>query len=290
MSMRRLLITLITFLLCSFNLAAQTSEVRIWKDVEGMKCQHSKLYVYPAPDSINTHVCVIVCPGGSYNHLMGIAVEGFQTAGWLNSQGITAFVLRYRVGSKGYHHPAMIQDAQRALQYVRENADTYNIDADKVGMMGFSAGGHLVAMAGAFHKINFLAEICPKENISLKPAFVAPIYPVVSMQDSIAHKRSRRNLLTRRFTKEQLDEFSMEMQIPKDMPPTFLVTAKDDPVVMYQNSVQLDKALTRQNIPHTFLLYETGGHGYGLNENIAVEAAKWKYDFVTWLKEQDIIN
>ncbi|MCK9303323.1 MAG: alpha/beta hydrolase [Bacteroidales bacterium] len=287
--MRRIFLTLLLIAVCLSSLG-QTAKVSLWKEVEGMKCQHAKLYVYQAPDSLNTKASVIVCPGGSYNHLLGIKVEGSQTAEWLNSQGITAFVLQYRVGSKGHHHPDMIQDAQRALQYVKENAKNYNVDPEKVGMIGFSAGGHLVIMAGAFHARNFIAEVCPQQTVNLKPAFIAPIYPVVSMQDSIAHKRSRKNLFTKKYTKAQQDELSMEMQIPEDMPPTFLVTAKDDPVVMYQNSIQLDKALTKQNVPHRFLLYDNGGHGYGLNENIAPEAAKWKYEFIQWLKELSIIN
>jgi acetyl esterase/lipase len=263
---------------------AQPKPIKLWSDVPGMKNMPSKLYIYPAPKENNTGIAVVVCPGGSYSHTMGIATEGFEVAEWLNSQGISAFVLKYRVGSQLYHHPAMIQDAQYAIHYVRQHAAEYGINPDKVGTMGFSAGGHLVTMTGAFYKDNYIQDLGVADDISLKPAFVVPVYPVVSMQDSIAHKRSRRNLLTRQYNKGQQDRFSMELSIPKDMPPVFLVTANDDPVVMYQNSVVLDKTLTKMGIKHKFMLYKTGGHGYGLSEAIAPEAGQWKYEFIKWLK------
>lgn len=281
--MKKFLVSLV-LLTIAIAVFAQPKPIRIWKDVPTMKHQSSAVYVYPAPDSINTGIAVIVCPGGSYSHLMGIATEGFGVAEWLNTQGINAFVLRYRVGKDGYHHPAMIQDVQRTIQLVRDHADEYHIDANKLGTMGFSAGGHLVTMSGAFYKDNYLKPLGIQSNASLKPNFVVPVYPVVSMQDDIAHKRSRRNLLTRHYTTEQQNTFSMERSIPRTMPPTFLVTAKDDPVVMYQNSVELDKALTKSGIEHRFMLYNTGGHGYGMDETIAPEAGQWKYAFIEWLK------
>ena len=281
--MRRLFLTFVCIIL-ALAVEAQPKPVKLWADVPGMKSMPSKLYIYPAPKENNTGIAVVVCPGGSYSHTMGIATEGFEVAEWLNSQGINAFVLKYRVGSQLYHHPAMIQDAQYAIHYVKQHAAEYGINPDKVGTMGFSAGGHLVTMTGAFYKDNYIQDLGVADDISLKPAFVVPVYPVVSMQDSIAHKRSRRNLLTRQYNDGQRDRFSMELSIPKDMPPVFLVTAIDDPVVMYQNSVVLDKSLTNMGIKHKFLLYKTGGHGYGLSENIAPEAGQWKYEFIKWLK------
>ena len=282
--MRRvfLILTCITLVLA---VKAQPKPIKLWADVPGMQQMPSKLYIYPAPKDNNTGIAVVVCPGGSYSHTMGIATEGFEVAEWLNSMGISAFVLKYRVGSQLYHHPAMIQDAQYAIHYVKQHAAEYGIDPNKVGTMGFSAGGHLVTMTGAFHNINYIQDLGVTDNISLKPAFVVPVYPVVSMQDSIAHQRSRRNLLTRHYNAGQRDRFSMELSIPKDMPPVFMVTAIDDPVVMYQNSVVLDKALTKAGIKHKFMLYKTGGHGYGLSETNAPEAGQWKYEFVKWLKE-----
>lgn len=282
--MRRVYLILICITLV-LAVKAQPKPIKLWVDVPGMQQMPSKLYIYPAPKDNNTGIAVVICPGGSYSHTMGIATEGFEVAEWLNSQGISAFVLKYRVGSQLYHHPAMIQDAQYAIHYVRQHAAEYGIDPAKVGAMGFSAGGHLVTMTGAFHSNNYIQDLGVTDNIPLKPAFVVPVYPVVSMQDSIAHQRSRRNLLTRHYNAGQRDRFSMELSVPKDMPPVFLVTAIDDPVVMYQNSVVLDKALTQAGIKHKFMLYKTGGHGYGLSEANAPEAGQWKYEFVQWLQE-----
>ncbi len=264
----------------------QPKPLQLWKTAPEMKkSQPTKLYIYPAPKANNTGLAVIVCPGGSYSHTMGIATEGFGVAEWLNSQGITAFVLKYRTGNKGYHFPAMLEDVQYAIHYVRQHAKEYGIDPNKIGAMGFSAGGHLVTMAGAFHKRSTLPYLGIKDNISIRPDFVVPVYPVVSMRDGIAHERSRRNLLTRKYTPEMRSLLSMELSIPPDMPPVLLVTAKDDPVVKYENSVELDRSLIKARIPHKFLLYETGGHGYGMDEKIAPEAGKWKYELIPWLKE-----
>ena len=285
--MRKLFILSFLILFCA-TISAQQQEIKLWK-IHNQK-YYTTLYCYHAPDSINTGVAVIVCPGGSYRHLMGIKTEGYEVAEWLNSQGINAYVLRYRVGKYGYHHPAMIEDFQLAIQFLRENAVRWHLDSTKISAMGFSAGGHLVTMAGAFGNQNFLQSYNIVAEHSNRPDFVVPVYPVVSMQDDIAHQRSRKNLLTKHYTKEQQDKFSMEMQIPNDMPPTFLVTAKDDPVVMYQNSIKLDEALTAKNISHVFKLFETGGHGYGMSEEIAPDAGRWKYDFLIWLRELNILS
>ena len=286
--MRRFVQTLLLLVLV-LAAYAQPKPIKLWSDVPDMKSQPTKMYIYPAPKDNNTGVAVIVFPGGSYSHTMGIATEGFGVAEWLNSQGINAFVVKYRTGNRGYNHPAMIEDAQYAIHFVRQHAKEYGIDPDKVGTMGFSAGGHLVTMTGAFARENYLSEHGIKDNVSLKPNFVVPVYPVVSMKDDIAHQRSRRNLLTRHYTPEQQSKFSMELSIPADMPPTLVVTAKDDPVVKYENSVRLDQSLTKAKIPHKFFLYNTGGHGYGMDENLAPEAGKWKYEFIKWLKEIKIL-
>ena len=280
--MKRLFLIIVCSL-WAWALSAQPKPIALWNNVPSMKGKPTKLYAYPAPKSNNTGIVVIICPGGSYAHTMGIATEGFEVAEWLNSQGINAFVLKYRVGSQGYHHPAMLQDVQYAIHYVRQHAKEYGYDPRKLGVMGFSAGGHLALMAGAFAKDNQIAALGIKDDIPLRPDFVVPVYPVVSMKDEIAHKRSRRNLLTRRYTPEQQTRFSMELSIPANLPPTFVVTAKDDPVVDYRNSVKLDQSLSKAGIPHQFLLYDTGGHGYGMSEKIAPEAGQWKKTFLKWL-------
>lgn len=242
---------------------SQFKPIYLWKEIKGMKSEPTRLYVFPAPDSIATNIGVIVCPGGSYHHL-GLLHEGFTVAKWLNTQGITAFVLRYRVAINKYHHPAMIQDLQRAIHYVRESK--YNVFINTLGVMGFSAGGHLATMGGVFHKENYLKSLGINTICSLKPDFIVPIYPVVSMQDSLAHLRSRRNFFGKEITKSNINKFSLELQIPNDMPPVLLIATKDDPVVDYRNSLALDKTLSEKNINHRFYLYNTGGHGFGIKK------------------------
>ncbi len=265
----------------------QSKPIHLWKEVEGMEGESTRLYVFPAPDSIATRVGVIVCPGGSYHHL-ALSHEGFDVAKWLNSQGITAFVLRYRVAFNRYHHPAMIQDLQRAIQYVKNNKDSFSIET--LGLMGFSAGGHLATMGGAFHKEDFLKPLGINNTHSLKPDFIVAVYPVISMQDSLAHLRSRTNLLGKKFTKNDIDRFSLELQIPYDMPPVFLIATKDDFIVNYKNSLALKRALLEKNIKHHFQLYKTGGHGFGMNEKKGGEAGKWNILFKEWLIETGFLK
>lgn len=282
-------ILLLLVLFIGMSVSAQT--IKIWEGTDmTSKQKKSKLYVNLPEESNNSGISVIVCPGGSYAHLYGIKWEGFEVAEWLNSIGIAAFVLQYRVGKDGNHHPAMIEDVQRAMQIVKENSKEYGIDPDKVGVMGFSAGGHLSLMAGAFYNDNYLAKLGIQSNVSLKPAFVVPVYPVVSMQDSIAHLRSRKNLLGKSFGQEEKDKFSMEQQMTKEMPPVFLITTKDDPIVKYANSVVLAKALEKADVAHEFLLYDTGGHGFGMNAERGGEAAAWNVSFKNWLIKIGILK
>jgi acetyl esterase/lipase len=282
-------IFLFVFLFFLFVFYAQNKPVYLWKNIPQMKKEKSRLYVFLPADSLRTGVSVIVCPGGSYAHLYGIKWEGFEVAQWLNAHGITAFVLQYRVGKDGYHHPAMLEDLQRSIQWVRTHADNYHINPELVGVMGFSAGGHLSLMSAAFCGENYLAK-WDVETVNLKPAFVVPVYPVVSMQDSLAHVRSRKNLLGRKFGQEDKDRFSMEEQMTNEMPPVFLVTTKDDPVVNCKNSIVLNDVLKKKGIPCKFILYETGGHGFGMNEQRGGEAAEWKYYFKDWLYEIEILK
>ena len=228
---------------------------------------------------------VIVCPGGSYCWL-DHETEGTLVAQWLESNGIRAFVLNYRVQGvfdyimhtryiyRGHRYPDALNDAAQMLRWVRNNADSLGIDPNKVGIMGFSAGGHL-AMSTA-------------ELLDDKPAFVASIYPVVTMHKPYVHKRSRRALLGEYGKRRQTmrDSLSLEMHVPVDCPPVFLVNCKDDPVVKYQNSELLDSALSARNIPHRYIQYTTGGHGFGASDTKGTaECRQWKAEFIEWLRQ-----
>lgn len=264
----------------------EVKEIRLWEKTPHL--YGARMLCYQAPPDKNTGASVIIFPGGSYHHL-GRKHEGRMVAEWFNKQGISAFVVFYRTAGRGFHHPAMIEDFQRSIQLVRENAGHYNIDSQKVGAIGFSAGGHLACMGGAFSHENYLEKRNISSTVSLRPDWLALIYPVVSMQDSIAHKRSRKSLLGLTFDQEDKDRFSMEMQIPEDMPPVFLLASKDDPTVNHRNSILLDEALSRKNIPHTFLLFESGGHGYGMKETEFSRQSHWKDDLYKWLTIINII-
>ena len=230
---------------------------------------------------------VIVCPGGSYSWL-DMKTEGTEVAQWLQRNGISAFVLRYRVQGilpyithsrllfRGHQHPDMVEDLQWAVRYVREHAEEYGINPQRVGVMGFSAGGHL--------SLSLEASPIPSQG-GVK--FIAAIYPVVSLSEPCAHKRSRRALLGeyRKYSRRMRDSLSIEKHITKDCPPVFLVNCKDDPIVKYHNSELLDSALTAQGVPHCYIQYQTGGHGFGASETKgSAESRAWKDEFLSWLR------
>jgi acetyl esterase/lipase len=247
------------------------------------------LTTFAADEKSNTHVGVIICPGGSYFHL-AISQEGYDVARWFQSKGINAFVLRYRVGFFGYHHPAMIEDLQRSIQFVKENANNWGIDTSKVGLIGFSAGGHLVATGGTMFKEDFLIPLGVKPKVSLRPNFVVTVYPVISMQDSIAHRWSRRNLLGRNFTQEQIDKMSLEKQVRHDDPPMMIVVAKDDPVVDWRNGYYFYKSLQNAGVSSKLVLNEKGGHGFGIDPKKGGNAALWNIECIKWLHQVGILT
>ena len=268
------------------SISAQEA-VYLW---QGQDVHHGKqvtLTPFLADDNADG-IAIIVCPGGSYFWL-DEENEGDNVARWLNTNGISAFVLRYRVAGlrefiwhyrrvfRGNQHPDMLYDAQRAIEYVKEHAEEYHINPNRLGIMGFSAGGHLSMSTACFFN--------KEEN---RPAFAAPIYPVVTMNAPYVHERSRRALLGDRRCKNQTmrDSLSLERHVPDNCPPIFLVNCVDDPIVDYQNSVMLDSALNAKNIEHRYIQYQTGGHGFGASETRGTEEShQWKNEFLKWLEE-----
>lgn len=282
--MKKILLSLIFVFGCLFCYS-QDKTIYLWRNVKGMEKQPSVMYMHE-PKENKTKTAVIVCPGGSYHHL-GLYNEGYCSAKWFSENGITAFMLKYRSNESLYNHPAMLEDIQRAIQIVRENADEFGIDASKVGVIGYSAGGHLVTMAGEFgERFNELEKLGIETDVSLRPDFVMPIYPVVSMQDDISHKWSRRSLLGKNQTQERKDLFSMELQVPDSMPPTYIVVCKDDNVVDYNNSLRLYDALLAKNIQNCELhVYEWGKHGFGMLNGPFMKEFKWNEPLLEWIKK-----
>ncbi|MDR3193896.1 MAG: alpha/beta hydrolase [Tannerella sp.] len=233
----------------------------------------------------STGVAVIICPGGSYCYL-GMNGEGHRVAKWLQENGISAFVLRYRVGMYGNRYPAMIQDLQRAIQIVREDYADRGVVPEKVGVMGFSAGGHLAGTAATYFETDYLESAGIQTRVSLRPAFVAMIYPVVSMTDSIVHKKSRRNLLGRHYTEDLRHRMSLEQNVRQDMPPVFLIHCRRDRTVDCRNAICYQQALTAKQVPCAFTLYDEKGHGFGINcKHIEKHATAWTEIFIPWLQE-----
>lgn len=287
------LLLLTIFVLMGLGAFAQSS-MNIWAGTELDK--NVKLTPYLAAGDNN--IAVIVCPGGSYFWL-DRKTEGIGVAEWLQANGISAFVLEYRVGgvpafithyrliSRGNRFPDMLQDVHRSLQLVRENAEQYGIDPVRVGVMGFSAGGHLAGMSGEFFDTDVLSQIGIKPAVSLRPDFIAPIYPVVSFVDKSTHKRSRRGILGEghSISKVMKDSLSLEKHVRADMPPVFLMNCVDDPIVKYRNSELLDSALTAKGVPHKYIQYRTGGHGFGATpDKTTNEAIGWREEFLNWVK------
>ncbi len=280
-------------LLLTFKLFAQDETIYIWRDIKGMEKEPSVMFVHK-PKIENNGAAVIVCPGGSYHHL-DLYSEGHTTAEWFADQGFTSFMLKYRTNQSLYNAPAMLQDLQRAIQIVRENAESYGIDPDRLGVIGYSAGGHLVAMAGEFFEThNELEKLGIKTEVSLRPDYVMPIYPVVSMQDDIAHRWSRNSLLgysKKRQTQERKDEFSLELQVPDNMPPTYVVVAEDDPVVIPENAKRLYAALEAKNIPNCRIaVYDWGKHGFGMKDTEFMRTFHWNESLKEWLIEIGVIE
>ncbi len=233
-----------------------------------------------------SRTAVIICPGGGYR-ILAVNKEGSDVAKALNEWGITAFVLKYRLPDDTIMKDKSIgplQDAQRAIQLVRENANSWNIDPDKIGIMGFSAGGHLAATASThFNK----PVIDNPVGISLRPDFSLLIYPVISFTDSLAHMGSRNNLIGADAGQERIIEYSNEMQAGTQTPPAFLVHAGDDKTVKVANSIRYYEALLRNNVPAELHIYPKGGHGFGMNNRTTPD--KWMERLRNWLQSNNYL-
>jgi acetyl esterase/lipase len=219
------------------------------------------LRIFLPDPSVANGTAVVVCPGGGYGALV-IDREGYQVAKELNKIGIAAFVLKYRLPSDQRMKDKSIgplQDAQQAIKTVRERATEWKVNAQKIGIMGFSAGGHLSATAGTHYDSSFIAN--PKKT-SLRPDFMVLVYPVISFLERIGHKGSSANLLGQSPTVEKVRYFSNELQVTKSTPPTFLTHAGDDTVVPISNSIQFYESLNAKGIPADLHIYSKGEHGY----------------------------
>ena len=274
------------FLLGSLSLLAQTPKtILLWPNgAPGAKgdadVDKPDLTLYVASEK-KAPTGIIVCPGGGYVHL-AMSYEGTDVAKWLNTMGISAFVLKYRLGPK-YHHPAELDDAQRAIRYVRAHAAEFGIDPHHIGIWGFSAGGHLASTAGTHFDNGTPNSADPIDRESSRPDFMILAYPVITFEEPYAHRGSRDALLGPNPDPALVELLSNEEHVTKDTPPTFLFHTSDDPVVPVQNSIYFYLALRRAGVPAEMHIYEHGRHGVGLAQDIP-ELSTWPTLLANWLK------
>lgn len=234
-----------------------------------------------------TGTAVVICPGGGYRTL-ALDHEGRQVAVWLNSLGITALVLKYRLGPR-YRHPAPLQDAWRALRTARARAQEWNLDPGRVGILGFSAGGHLASTAGTHFDTVQPQAADPLKQIPTRPDFMILIYPVITFTEEFTHSGSKRHLLGEEVDLELARSLSSEQQVSSQTPPTFLVHAGDDRAVPPENSIFFFLALRRAGVPAELHLFESGGHGFGLAPHGPI-LSRWPELCRQWLERHGLLE
>src|SRR5262245_46885377 len=242
--------------------------------------------LYQPPADKASGAVIVVCHGCSYSHLA--PHEGHDIAVWLNGVGVTAVVLKYRLGPK-YQHPAMIQDALRAIRYTRSKASEWKIDPNRIGIMGFSAGGHLASTAATQFTVGDPNASDPIEKLSSRPDLAILCYPVITMADPFAHKGSRRNLLGENPPQQLIDLMSSDKQVIDQTPPTFLFHTGDDPGVPVENSLMFALALRKKKVPYELHVYQHGPHGVGLASDDPV-LKTWPKLLENWLRARGFVN
>lgn len=242
--------------------------------------------VYKYLPKTPTGTAIVVCPGGGYGGL-ALDHEGEQIAQWLNANGIAAFVLRYRHAPL-YQHPVPRMDVQRAIRTVRHHAAAWGINPERIGVLGFSAGGHLTATAATqFHASDPKAGDAIDAE-SARPDFAAPIYPVISMREEWGHLGSRNNLLGPDPAQALKDEMSLETQVTKETPPIFIAFTTEDTVVPVKNGLAFYEACVANGVPVEMHLFEKGRHGLGLGV-VDLPFKQWPDLFLAWLKNRELL-
>ena len=237
---------------------------------------------WPAPADKATGASVVVCPGGGYG-MLADDHEGKQVAEWLNSLGLSAFVLKYRLGPR-YHHPAMLHDVQRAVRTVRAQAGGWHLDPKRVAVMGFSAGGHLASTIGTHFDMGNPHSADPIDRESCRPDRLILVYPVIAISTEFGHGGSVRNLLGEKPERHLIEDLSNELRVSKDTPPTFLAHTNQDRGVPAENSILFALALRKARVPVELHLFERGNHGLGLGSGSKQHGIGPEPSFQAWPK------
>jgi len=289
---RFLIILLVQTTICCLCHSQQVLEMELWpggapenngltKNERGEDYSIAKLYVYRPDQQKNTRAAVVICPGGGYARL-AMDHEGHDYARWLTDNGITAVILKYRLPNKNHFIP--LKDAQRALRTVRSKAGEWEIDPAKVGISGFSAGGHLASTAATHFNEGNASAADPLDRLNCRPDFAILFYPVITMKEEFTHMGSRRNLLGDGYNAALVRHYSNEEQVTAQTPPTFLITSDDDKSVVPRNSIEFYAALKRNNVPAVLYVIPDGGHGWGTNQAKS-QYSEWSVPLKAWLEK-----
>jgi acetyl esterase/lipase len=246
------------------------------------KTTNPMIYIFLPPKETATGTAVLICPGGGYAAL-AFGHEGNAIASWLNDNGIAGIILKYRLPSDLIMKDKSVgplQDAQEAIRIIRRNAVAWNIDPKKVGVIGFSAGGHLASTLST-HYTDKVYDV--SDTVSARPDFSLLIYPVITMDASFTHAGSRKNLLGENPSDEAIKRFSNELQVTEMTPPAFMVHSADDQAVPVKNSIEYYEQLVKYKIPSELHVFQKGGHGYGLGGSKDTQSA-WPGLCISWLK------
>ena len=277
---------LCVFGLAQWTFAADPMVIRLWEgDAPGAVGQSENdiptatVYLPPATDKPTG--AIVIYPGGGYGHL-AIDHEGHQIARWANEMGLAGIIVSYRHRNRGYGHPAPMLDAQRAIRLTRAKASEWNIDPAKVGVLGFSAGGHLTTTVLTHHDAGQADAIDPIDRESCRPDFGVVCYAVIAMGEDITHKGSQKNLLGESPNEELVELLSNEKQVDSNTPPCFVWHTAEDQVVAAENSLQFYSALVKHRIPSELHVFPEGRHGIGLGANIP-GAHQWPELCRQWL-------
>jgi acetyl esterase/lipase len=296
--MRTLIAALMVFTAANFAQAQSSNQViQLWPDAapgaRGYEGQDKPTLTCFAPDAAKASgAAIVICPGGGYQNLAPHEGEGY--ARWFADNGIAGFVLKYRLGSGGYRHPAMLQDAARAVRVVRSRAAEWKLDAKKIGIIGSSAGGHLASTL-LTHFDNGTADAAdPIERVSSRPDLGILCYAVITM-GPFTHQGSRNNLLGTNPPPELVKSLSNELQVTQNTPPCFIWHTYEDNVVPVENSLQFAEALGKAHVPFDLHIYQKGGHGMGLGvreyrPGMSAQLHPWTRDCLYWLKEHGFVK
>ena len=283
-------------LLTCFTLAAaeappKPEEILLWpKGAPGavgtLPQDKPSVTVYQPDKAKRNGAAVVVCPGGGYGGL-AMGHEGKEIADWLTARGVTAFVVKYRLGPR-YRHPVPLQDAQRAVRFARSRAKDLGLDAAKIGIWGFSAGGHLVSTVSTKFDAGKADADDPIDRVSCRPDFAILCYPVIRMDLPHGHMGSRRNLLGDKPDEKLIASLCNDTQVKKDTPPTFLFHTRADKVVVVENSELYAKACEKAGVPVKLLIRDPGPHGVGLASKIP-ELKDWPDELEAWLVGRKVL-